>query len=205
MLNRFGRCAAHRTFLFAVKPDNSNTGLSANGEITQKILTLLDALRILFVRVFTRIFMETYSMSTVFPSGVNLEARRKWYLVDATGQTVGRLASRVAKILTGKHKPSYTPFLDLGDHVIVINAEKVVFKGRKLEQKVYRRHTGWPGGLKEISARDQLQRFPERVVEEAIRGMLPKTKLGRAMAKKLKVYAGSEHPHQAQKPEPLAF
>lgn len=142
-------------------------------------------------------------MSTFVPSGVNLEAQRKWFVIDATGQTVGRLATRVATILRGKHKPTYTPFIDMGDHVVIVNAEKVVFKGNKLEQKMYRHHTGWPGGLKEISARDQLERHPERVLETAIRGMLPKNKLGRAMGKKLKVYVGPNHPHEAQKPEPL--
>jgi large subunit ribosomal protein L13 len=142
-------------------------------------------------------------MSTYVPSGVNLEAQRTWYVVDATGQTVGRLASRVARVLTGKNKPTYTPFIDMGDHVVVVNAEKVVFKGNKLQEKMYRHHTGYPGGLKEISARDLMQRHPERILEQAIKGMLPKTKLGRAMAKKLKVYVGPNHPHEAQKPVSL--
>jgi len=113
---------------------------------------------------------------------------------------VGRLATEVAHMLMGKHKPTYTPFLDTGDHVIVINAAKVVFKGNKTNDKLYRHHTGFPGGLKTVSARDVLAKHPERVVESAIKGMLPKTKLGRAMASKLKVYAGAEHPHGAQKP-----
>jgi large subunit ribosomal protein L13 len=142
-------------------------------------------------------------MSTFVPSGVNLEAQRKWFVVDATGQTVGRLATQVATILRGKHKPTYTPFIDMGDHVVIVNAEKIVFKGNKLDQKMYRHHTGFPGGLKEISARDQLGRHPERVLESAIKGMLPKNKLGRAMGKKLKVYVGPNHPHEAQKPESL--
>jgi large subunit ribosomal protein L13 len=142
-------------------------------------------------------------MSTFVPSGVNLEAQRTWYVVDATGETVGRLATRVARVLTGKNKPTYTPFIDMGDHVVIVNAEKVVFKGNKLLEKMYRHHTGHPGGLKEISARDLMQRHPERVLEQAIKGMLPKTKLGRAMAKKLKVYVGPNHPHEAQKPVPL--
>lgn len=142
-------------------------------------------------------------MATYFPSGKGLEQRRQWHVVDANGLTVGRLASEVARILMGKHKPTYTPFLDTGDHVIVINASKVVFKGDKLDAKFYRRHSGWPGGLKEISARDLLARNPTRLVELAIKGMLPKTKLGRAMSGKLKVYAGAEHPHGAQKPAPL--
>ena len=142
-------------------------------------------------------------MDTFFPSGANLEANRKWYVVDAAGQTVGRLSARVAHILRGKHKPTFTPFIDMGDHVVIVNAEKVVFKGNKLLEKMYRHHTGFPGGLKEISARDLMQRHPERVLEQAIKGMLPKTKLGRAMAKKLKVYVGPNHPHEAQKPVPL--
>jgi large subunit ribosomal protein L13 len=144
-------------------------------------------------------------MSTYFPSGSNLEQHRQWHIVDANGMTVGRLASEVAHILMGKHKPTYTPFIDMGDHVIVINAAKVVFKGTKTEDKRYRHHTGWPGGLKEISARDLLAKNPVRLVELAIKGMLPKTKLGRAMGGKLKVYAGAEHPHGAQKPMKLAI
>ena len=142
-------------------------------------------------------------MSTFVPSGVNLEANRTWYVVDASGQTVGRLATRIASILRGKHKPTFTPFLDMGDHVVIVNAEKVVFKGNKLEEKMYRHHTGYPGGLKEVTARDMMVRHPERVLEQAIKGMLPKNKLGRAMGKKLKVYVGPNHPHEAQKPVPL--
>ena len=116
---------------------------------------------------------------------------------------VGRLASEVARLLMGKHKPTYTPFLDTGDHVIVINAAKIVFKGNKTEDKIYRHHTGWPGGLKEVKAKDLLAKNPARLVELAIKGMLPKTKMGRAMGGKLKVYAGAEHPHGAQKPSAL--
>ncbi len=142
-------------------------------------------------------------MKTYVPSGKDLDAQRKWYVVDAAGMTVGRLASRVARILMGKHKPTYTPFLDLGDHVIVINAAKVRFTGRKWEQKIYQYHTGHPGGLKEIPAKRMLAEHPERIVEWAILGMLPKTKLGRKKAKRLRVYAGPEHPHEAQRPEPL--
>ena len=142
-------------------------------------------------------------MATYFPSGKGLEQNRQWHLIDADGLTVGRLASEVARILMGKHKPTYTPFLDTGDHVIVINASKVVLKGDKLDDKFYRRHTGWPGGLKEISARDLLARKPTRLIELAVKGMLPKTKLGRQMGGKLKVYAGAEHPHGAQKPASL--
>lgn len=143
-------------------------------------------------------------MSTYFPSGKGLEDLRKWFVLDADGATVGRLAAQVANILMGKNKPTYTPFLDTGDHVIIINAAKVVFTGNKLNAKVYYHHTGYPGGIKSISARDQLARHPERVLEIAIKGMLPKSKMGRAMASKLKVYAGAEHPHGAQQPEVLS-
>ena len=142
-------------------------------------------------------------MSTYFPSGDGLADNRKWYVVDAEGQTVGRLATEVARVLTGKNNPQYTPFLDMGDHVIVINARKAVFKGSKAEQKVYHHHTLYPGGLRSISVKDQFEKHPERVIELAVKGMLPKTKLGRAMAKKLKVYGGADHPHAAQRPEPL--
>lgn len=141
-------------------------------------------------------------MITRFPSGQDIA--RKWFVVDASGQTLGRLASRVAGILAGKHSPRYTPFLDLGDHVIVINAEKIRVTGMKSEQKVYRHYTGYPGGLREEEFRKRFDRRPEQVVQEAILGMLPKTKLGRAMGRKLKVYRDDKHKHQAQKPEPLA-
>ncbi|MGE0101152.1 MAG: 50S ribosomal protein L13 [Blastocatellales bacterium] len=144
-------------------------------------------------------------MSTYYPSGKGLEQHRQWHVVDAAGMTVGRLASEVAQILMGKRKPTWTPFLDLGDHVIIINAAKVVLKGNKLDDKMYRHHTGWPGGLKEVNARDLLARNPVKLVELSVRGMLPKTKLGRAMSSKLKVYAGAEHPHGAQKPAPLSL
>ena len=131
------------------------------------------------------------------------EIERKWYVVDAEGQTLGRLASRIAPILKGKHKPIYSPHLDCGDFVVVINAEKVRVTGRKMDQKFYHRHSGYPGGLTSISLRDQLARYPERVLQAAVKGMLPKNKLGRRMIKKLKVYAGDSHPHQAQQPKPL--
>lgn len=144
-------------------------------------------------------------MSTYFPSGDGLAENRKWYVVDAAGQTVGRLATEVARVLTGKNKPQYTPFLDTGDHVIVINAKQAVFKGSKNDQKMYHHHTLYPGGLRSISVKHQFERHPERVIELAVKGMLPKTKLGKAMAKKLKVYAGAEHPHAAQMPEALAL
>lgn len=125
---------------------------------------------------------------------------RKWYVVDAAGKRVGRLATEIATILRGKHKPEYTPHVDTGDFVIVINAEKVVFTGNKLEKKFYYRHSGYPGGLKSVKAADMLIRHPERVMEKAIRGMLPHTRLGDDQYRKLKVYAGSEHPHDAQQP-----
>jgi large subunit ribosomal protein L13 len=123
--------------------------------------------------------------------------------VDASGQTLGRLASEIARIVRGKHKPIYSPSADVGDYVIVINAEKVHVTGSKLEQKIYYRHSGYPGGLKEIPLRRMLEEHPTRVIEHAVRGMLPKNRLGRKMIKKLKVYAGTDHPHQAQQPEPL--
>jgi large subunit ribosomal protein L13 len=129
----------------------------------------------------------------------------KWYVVDAENQVVGRLASEVAKILRGKHKPLYTPHVDTGDYVIIINADKVVLTGNKWAQKLYRWHTGYTGGYREVTAEKMRQRRPERIVEHAIRGMLPKTKLGRAMFRKLKVYAADTHPHTAQQPEPLVF
>lgn len=131
------------------------------------------------------------------------EVQRDWYVVDATGIPLGRLATRVATILRGKHKPQYTPHVDTGDYVVVINAEKVRLTGNKLRQKVYRRHSGHPGGLKEVSAEKLLAERPELVVEKAVKGMLPKNTLGRQMGKKLKVYAGPDHPHQAQDPRPL--
>jgi large subunit ribosomal protein L13 len=144
-------------------------------------------------------------MATYFPSGQGLADKRRWYVVDAAGQTVGRLATEVARILTGKNRPDYTPFLDMGDHVIVINAREAVFKGSKAEQKVYRWHTLYPGGLREVSVKEQFAKHPERVIESAVKGMLPKNKLGKAMAKKLKVYGGAEHPHAAQQPQPLTL
>ena len=131
------------------------------------------------------------------------ESERKWFVVDAQGQVLGRLATRVATILRGKHKPTFTPRLDGGDHVIVLNAEKVHLTGRKLRDKMYRWHTGYIGALREVNAETMLRTHPERVIEWAVQGMLPKNRLGRAMAKKLKVYRGTDHPHQAQRPEPL--
>ncbi|MDT8066977.1 MAG: 50S ribosomal protein L13 [Terriglobia bacterium] len=136
-------------------------------------------------------------MSTYFPKG---EIARKWFIVDADGQTLGRLASRVARILSGKNNPRYTPFMDTGDHVIVINAAKVKLTGLKSESKVYRHYTGFPGGLREEEFTKRMERRPEQVLEDAIKGMLPKNKLGRAMGSKLKVYRDDKHPHTAQKP-----
>ncbi|HEV8438436.1 MAG TPA: 50S ribosomal protein L13 [Methylomirabilota bacterium] len=140
-------------------------------------------------------------MTTVMPKPDAVS--RKWFLVDADGQVLGRLATRVATILRGKHKVEFSPHLDVGDHVVVVNAEKVHLTGRKMTDKLYRWHTGYIGGIREVSAERMLKTHPERVVEWAVQGMLPKGRLGRAMFKKLKVYRGTEHPHSAQKPEPL--
>jgi large subunit ribosomal protein L13 len=133
------------------------------------------------------------------------DVTRDWYLVDATQQNLGRLASRVARILLGKDKPQFTPGVDVGDYVVVINAEKIAVTGKKLDEKIYYRHSGYPGGLKEISLRNQLARFPDRVIKAAVWGMLPHNRYGRKLMKKLMVYAGQEHPHGAQKPKPLAL
>jgi large subunit ribosomal protein L13 len=129
------------------------------------------------------------------------EIQRKWFLVDADGQVLGRLATRVASILRGKHKASFTPHLDVGDHVVVVNAEKVHVTGRKRTDKMYRWHSGYIGGLREVPFEKMVRSHPERVIEWAVQGMLPKNRLGRAMAKKLKVYRGAAHPHEAQQPE----
>lgn len=129
------------------------------------------------------------------------EVERKWYVIDASGQSLGRLSSEVASILRGKHKADYTPHVDTGDYVIVINAEQVKLTGDKLNQKMFRYHTGYPGGLKEMDYKTLLQKKPEKAIETAVKGMLPHNRLGNRMYKKLKVYRGSEHPHQAQKPE----
>ena len=131
------------------------------------------------------------------------EIVRKWVVVDADGQVLGRLATRIATILRGKHKPTFAPHLDVGDHVVVVNAEKVHLTGRKLHDKMYRWHTGYIGGLREIRAETMLRTHPERMIEWAVQGMLPKNRLGRAIAKKLKVYRGANHPHQAQQPQAL--
>ena len=139
-------------------------------------------------------------MSTYFPKG---EIARKWFVIDADGQTLGRLATRVARILSGKDSPKYTPFMDTGDHVIVVNAAKVRLTGLKADAKVYHRYTGYPGGIRSEEFKKKLVRRPEKVVEDAIVGMLPHTKLGRSMAGKLKVYRDDKHPHLAQKPEAI--
>jgi large subunit ribosomal protein L13 len=141
-------------------------------------------------------------MSTYIPSAN--EISRKWFVLDASGETLGRLASQAASVLAGKTSPKYTPFIDMGDHVIVINAEKIKLTGLKSQQKLYRRYTGFPGGLREEAFDKLLARKPEKILEEAIKGMLPKSKLGRQMATKLKVYRGDKHPHEAQQPQPLA-
>jgi large subunit ribosomal protein L13 len=137
-------------------------------------------------------------MSTPIPSGVNI--KRDWFVLDAQDAVLGRLASKAAKLLMGKHKPVYTRFLDMGDHVVVINASKVRLTGNKDEQKVYRQHSGYPGGLKETGARTMRAKHPGRMIELAVSGMLPKNKLGKQMFRKLKVYAGDKHPHEAQMP-----
>lgn len=141
-------------------------------------------------------------MKTEFPSKGGIV--RHWHVIDAEGQVLGRIASKAAMLLMGKHKPTYTPFLDTGDHVIVVNAEKVRLTGRKDDQKLYRRHTGYPGGLIEVGARKVRATRPTKIIEQAIAGMLPKTKMGKQMYRKLNVYAGAKHPHRAQKPVELA-
>ncbi|WP_188207965.1 50S ribosomal protein L13 [Alkalibacillus aidingensis] len=139
-------------------------------------------------------------MRTTFMANEN-NVERKWYVVDAEGQTLGRLATEVATLLRGKHKPSYTPHVDTGDNVIIINADKVELTGKKLTDKIYYRHSNYPGGLKERTAEEMRTKYPEKMLEQAVKGMLPKNKLGRKMGKKLHVYRGAEHNHQAQKPE----
>jgi large subunit ribosomal protein L13 len=129
------------------------------------------------------------------------EIQREWFVVDAKDQTLGRLASQIAHLLRGKHKPMFSPHMDVGDYVIVINCDKVRVTGRKLDQKRYYWHSGYPGGIKSRTLREQMDRYPERVIEAAVRGMLPKNSLGRKMIKKLKIYQGDSHPHEAQKPK----
>jgi len=142
-------------------------------------------------------------MKSFIPAGNEMDKR--WHVVDADGQILGRLATRVARLLMGKEKALFTPFLDTGDHVIVVNAAKVRLTGKKLGEKLYRRHSGYPGGLKQRLAGELMAEKPEKVIHEAVIGMLPKTKLGRAMRKKLRVYRGAQHPHQAQLPQPLSL
>ena len=142
-------------------------------------------------------------MSTFIASADHAVTGARWHLIDADGQVLGRIATKAARILQGKHKASYTPFIDTGDHIVVVNAAKVKLTGRKEDQKIYRQHSGYEGGLRETRARIVRQRHPERLVEDAVRGMLPKTKIGEAMYRKLKVYAGPDHPHAAQKPQKI--
>lgn len=146
-------------------------------------------------------------MKSYYPKGKELAAVKaeKWHVVDARGQVLGRLASQVAYVLMGKHKPTYTPGVEAGDHVVVLNARDIRLTGKKLDQKVYRWHTGYPGGLKEVKARHRFEEKPEQMVRDAILGMLPKNKLHKRRAKKLRVYADSKHPHTAQQPQPLTL
>ena len=150
------------------------------------------------MRLASRAEEKEREMSTYIPSA--LEIDRKWFVVDASGKTLGRLATEVASVLSGKRNPKYVPFMDMGDHVVIVNAEKVRLTGLKAQNKLYRRYTGFPGGLREESFTRLLNRRPEKILEEAIKGMLPKSKLGRAMGTKLKVYRGDKHPHAAQMP-----
>lgn len=140
-------------------------------------------------------------MKTFSPKSKDID--RQWYVVDARNQVLGRLASHIAHILRGKHKPIFAPHVDTGDHVVVINADKVRITGRKAQQKKYTRYTGYPGGLRETVYEDMLKTYPERIIEHAVKGMLPHNRLGRQMYKKLRVYAGEEHPHHAQNPQPM--
>jgi large subunit ribosomal protein L13 len=144
-------------------------------------------------------------VKTFSPNAEEAKAERDWWVVDATGQTLGRLASRIAAVLRGKHKPTFTPHLDAGDFVIVTNCDKIHVTGDKLNSVRYYRHSRFPGGLKSRTMREQLDRFPDRVIFEAVKGMMPKTRLGRAQMKKLRIYTTDEHPHAAQLPKPLSF
>jgi large subunit ribosomal protein L13 len=144
-------------------------------------------------------------MSSGTPMVSEKDVRHAWFVVDATNQVLGRLATGVAKILSGKHRANWVPYLDTGDFVVVTNADRVRLTGNKSADKMYHRHTGYPGGLKSVTAKDLQAKYPERLIESAIRGMLPKTKLGRKQFKKLKVYRGGNHPHEAQQPKPLQF
>lgn len=144
-------------------------------------------------------------MKTLSLSAEQAKAERAWWVVDAQGKTLGRLASEIAEVLRGKNKPAFTPNVDCGDFVVVVNCEKFVVTGNRMDDKKYYSHSRYPGGLKTRTMREQLGRFPDRIISEAVKGMMPKTKLGRAQMKKLKVYAGGEHPHAAQQPQPLEF
>ena len=143
---------------------------------------------------------------TYYPKAGEID--RKWFVVDANGENLGRLATRIAAVLLGKHKPTFTPGVEMGDYVVVVNAERVTVTGTKttskMDSKIYHRHSGYPGGLKSISLRDQLRKYPDRVVRSAVWGMLPHNRMGRSLLKRLKIYAGPDHPHGMQKPEPLA-
>jgi large subunit ribosomal protein L13 len=149
---------------------------------------------------------ETKVYKTYYPKASEIE--RKWFVVDANGENLGRLATRIAAVLLGKHKPTFTPGVEMGDYVVVVNAERITVTGTKTtskkDSKMYYRHSGYPGGLKSISLRDQLKKFPDRVMRAAVWGMLPHNRMGRSVLKRLKIYAGPDHPHGMQKPEPLA-
>jgi len=147
----------------------------------------------------------SFTRSTPSPTTEAARESRRWFVCDAGGQVLGRVATRVASVLRGKHSPSFAPHVDAGDFVIVINAADVRLTGRKLEDKVYHRHTGYPGGVRSVTAQEMLQKHPERVIRKAVEGMLPRNRLGRRLAGKLKVYPGAEHPHAAQQPEPLTL
>jgi large subunit ribosomal protein L13 len=141
-------------------------------------------------------------MKTWVPKGKDIaEMNRKWYVIDASGATLGRMATSIAYLLTGKNKPVYTPHIDMGDHVVVINADKVNLTGAKFDSKIYYRYSNYPGGMKSMTARKKLEKHPDSFIIDAVKGMMPKTKMGRQMLSKLKVYTGEDHPHQAQKPE----
>lgn len=154
------------------------------------------------VKVWLKVFFKEQTMSETYFAKKG-EVERKWYLVDAEGKTLGRLATQVARVLMGKHKPIFTPHTECGDFVIVVNAEKVVLTGKKWDDKIYKHHTMYPGGLRSVSAKDLIKQKPTALVEKAVRGMLPKTKIGDRLITKLKVYAGNKHPHEAQQPAPF--
>lgn len=145
------------------------------------------------------------SKSTPSPTVADAREARRWFVCDARGQVLGRMATRVATVLRGKHRPTFAPHVDAGDFVVVVNAAEVVLTGRKRQDKVYHRHTGYPGGVRSLSAEEMLAKHPTRVVRKAVEGMLPRNRLGRRLASKLKIYAGPEHPHEAQRPEPLSL